>query len=78
MTTRSSPVTLAGEAYRAIREEILKGELRPGTPLSRRRLARTLGLGTYEVGRLLKSLVDDGIEFLTYYPRDLESLTLPV
>ena len=25
------------------------------------RLARTLGLGTYEVGRLLKSLVDDGI-----------------
>jgi hypothetical protein len=25
------------------------------------RLARTLGLGTFEVGRLLKSLVDDGI-----------------
>jgi hypothetical protein len=25
------------------------------------RLARTLGIGTYEVGRLLKSLVDDGI-----------------
>jgi hypothetical protein len=25
------------------------------------RLARTLGLGTYEAGRLLKSLVDDGI-----------------
>jgi hypothetical protein len=25
------------------------------------RLARTLGLGTYEVGKLLKSLVDDGI-----------------
>jgi len=24
------------------------------------------------------AVTDDGIDFLTYYPRDLESLTLPV
>ena len=33
-------VSLADEAYLAIRDEILRGQLRPGTPLSRRRLAR--------------------------------------
>ena len=32
-------VSLADEAYLAVRDEILRGQLRPGTPLSRRRLA---------------------------------------
>ena len=61
MTTRSSPVTLADEAYRAIREEILKGELRPGTPLSRRRLARTLGMSVVPVTDALRRLEEAGL-----------------
>ena len=60
--TRSSPViTLADEAYRAIREEILKGQLRPGTPLSRRRLARTLGMSVVPVTDALRRLEEAGL-----------------
>ena len=42
-------VSLADEAYLAIRDEILRGQLRPGTPLSRRRLARQLGMSVLPV-----------------------------
>jgi DNA-binding GntR family transcriptional regulator len=34
--------SLADEAYVSIRDEILRGQLRPGMPLSRRRLARQM------------------------------------
>ena len=40
---------LAERAYIAIREEILRGQLRPGTPLSRRRLAREFGMSVIPV-----------------------------
>jgi DNA-binding GntR family transcriptional regulator len=61
---RASPgraATLAEEAYRAIREGILRGRLRPGTPLSRRRLARELGMSVVPVSDALQRLEDTGL-----------------
>jgi DNA-binding GntR family transcriptional regulator len=55
------PDSLAAEAYRAIRDEILRGQLRPGTPLSRRRLARSLGMSVLPVADALRRLEDDGL-----------------
>ena len=54
-------VSLADEAYLAIRDEILRGQLRPGTPLSRRRLARQLGMSVLPVSDALKRLEEDGL-----------------
>lgn len=54
-------VSLADEAYLAIRDEILRGQLRPGTPLSRRRLARELGMSVLPVTSALRRLEDDGL-----------------
>jgi len=54
-------VTLAEEAYLAIREGILRGRLRPGTPLSRRRLARELGMSVVPVSDALQRLEDTGL-----------------
>ena len=53
--------SLADEAYLAIRDEILRGQLRPGTPLSRRRLARELGMSVLPVTDALRRLEDDGL-----------------
>ena len=55
------PVSLADEAYRAIRGEILRGQLRPGSPLSRRRLARQLGMSVLPVSDALRRLEEDGL-----------------
>src|SRR2546428_9132914 len=54
-------VSLAGQAYTAVREEILRGQLRPGTALSRRRLARDLGMSVVPVAEALRRLEDDGL-----------------
>lgn len=54
-------VRLADEAYSAIREEILRGRLRPGAPLSRRRLARELGMSVVPVGDALRRLEESGL-----------------
>jgi DNA-binding GntR family transcriptional regulator len=54
-------VSLAGRAYLAVREEILRGQLRPGTALSRRRLARDLGMSVVPVSDALRRLEDDGL-----------------
>ena len=48
--------TFAAEAYAAVREEILRGQLRPGTPVSRRRFARELGMSVVPVTDALKRL----------------------
>lgn len=56
-----APASLADEAYLAIRDEILRGQLRPGTPLSRRRLARELGMSVLPVTEALRRLEDDGL-----------------
>jgi DNA-binding GntR family transcriptional regulator len=52
---------LADKAYLAIRDEILRGQLRPGTPLSPRRLARELGMSVLPVAGALRRLEDDGL-----------------
>jgi len=54
-------VSLADKAYLAIRDEILRGQLRPGTPLSRTRLARELGMSVLPVTDALRRLEDDGL-----------------
>jgi len=51
--------SLADAAYHGIREEILRGKLRPGTPLSRRRLAEELGMSIVPIGEALRRLEDD-------------------
>jgi GntR family transcriptional regulator, rspAB operon transcriptional repressor len=55
------PVSLADGAYQSIRDEILRGHLRPGTPLSRRRLARQLGMSVLPVSDALRRLEEDGL-----------------
>ncbi len=54
-------VSLADEAYLAVRDEILRGQLGPGTPLSRRRLATQLGMSVLPVSDALKRLEEDGL-----------------
>src|SRR4029453_5660498 len=52
---------LVDEAYSAIREGILRGELRPGMPLSRRRLAEQFGMSVLPVSYALRRLEEDGL-----------------
>lgn len=54
-------MSLSDQAYHAIRDEILRGQLRPGTPLSRRRLARQFGMSVLPVTDALRRLVGDGL-----------------
>jgi DNA-binding GntR family transcriptional regulator len=54
-------VSLADKAYAAVRDEILRGQLRPGTPLSRRRLARQFGMSVLPVTDALRRLEGDGL-----------------
>jgi DNA-binding GntR family transcriptional regulator len=61
MVSPPAATSLAEGAYVAIREEILRGLLRPGTPLSRRRLARDLGMSVAPVTEALRRLEEDGL-----------------
>jgi GntR family transcriptional regulator, rspAB operon transcriptional repressor len=54
-------VRLADQAYLSIREEILRGRLRPGAPLSRRRLARELDMSVVPVADALRRLEEAGL-----------------
>jgi DNA-binding GntR family transcriptional regulator len=54
-------VSLSDEAYLAIRDEILRGQLRPGSPLSRRRLAKQFGMSVLPVSEALRRLEEDGL-----------------
>jgi DNA-binding GntR family transcriptional regulator len=58
---KSSDLSLADRAYVAIRDEILRGQLRPGTPLSRRRLARELGMSVLPIANAFRRLQEDGL-----------------
>jgi DNA-binding GntR family transcriptional regulator len=58
---RAAPPSLADAAYVAVREEILRGQLRPGTALSRRRLAQELGMSVLPVTDALRRLEADGL-----------------
>jgi DNA-binding GntR family transcriptional regulator len=51
--------SLADRAYDAIREDILRGRLAPGSPLSRRRLAEDLGMSVVPLAEALRRLEDD-------------------
>jgi GntR family transcriptional regulator, rspAB operon transcriptional repressor len=51
--------SLADHAYQTVREGILRGQLRPGSPLSRRRLADELGMSVIPVAEALRRLEDD-------------------
>ncbi|MBI1895950.1 MAG: GntR family transcriptional regulator [Acidobacteria bacterium] len=53
--------TLTVLAYQAIRESILKGRFRPGSPLSRRRLAAEMGMSSVPVGEALSRLESEGV-----------------
>src|SRR5262245_57242685 len=53
--------SLAEQAYLAIREDILRGQFGPGTPLSRRRLARDLKMSVAPVTDALRRLESDGL-----------------
>jgi GntR family transcriptional regulator, rspAB operon transcriptional repressor len=57
----SQVTSLADKAYLAIRDTILRGQLRPGTPLSRRRLARELGMSVVPVTHALRRLEEAGL-----------------
>ncbi|MBI4893731.1 MAG: GntR family transcriptional regulator [Acidobacteria bacterium] len=59
--------TLADEAYLAIREWILRGDLALGEPVSSRRLARQLGMSHLPVAQALRRLESEG--FLESRPR---------
>src|SRR6266540_4013215 len=63
MSSRRRPrsTTLADAAYFVVREDILRGQRRPGMPVSRRRLARELGMSVVPVTDALKRLEEDGL-----------------
>jgi DNA-binding GntR family transcriptional regulator len=54
-------ISLSDEAYVSIRDEILRGQMRPGMPLSRRRLARQMGMSVLPVSDALRRLEEDGL-----------------
>jgi DNA-binding GntR family transcriptional regulator len=55
------PPSLSNQAYLSIRDEILRGQLKPGSPLSRRRLAQELGMSVLPVTEALRRLESDGL-----------------
>jgi len=52
---------LAGRAYERLRAAILEGRMRPGTPLSRRRLAEEWGMSPVPVGDAIAQLESEGL-----------------
>jgi len=57
----TAATSLAEHAYLTIREDILRGQVGPGTPLSRRRLARDLNMSVAPVTDALRRLESDGL-----------------
>jgi DNA-binding GntR family transcriptional regulator len=60
-THAAQGATLAERAYLAVRDEILRGQLPPGTPVSRRRVARELGMSVLPVTEALRRLQEEGL-----------------
>jgi DNA-binding GntR family transcriptional regulator len=58
---RFEQASLAEQAYLSVRERILKGELRLGTALSRRKLASELGMSLIPVSEALQRLEAEGL-----------------
>jgi DNA-binding GntR family transcriptional regulator len=57
----AASTSLAERAYLAIRDQILRGQLRPGTPVSRRNVAVELGMSVLPVTDALRRLQADGL-----------------
>jgi DNA-binding GntR family transcriptional regulator len=57
----ATPPSLATSAYLAIRDKILRGQLRSGTALSRRRLAHELGMSVLPLTDALRRLEAEGL-----------------
>ena len=57
----NSPVSLAGKAYREIRNKILKGEFSVETVLSRRQIARELQMSLPPVYEAIQRLENEGL-----------------
>lgn len=55
------PASLSQQAYVAIRDRILKGELKLGAPVSRRKLAVELGMSLLPVAEALQRLEAEGL-----------------
>ena len=60
-TDTEAGTSLADQAYLAVRDQILRGQFRPGTPLSRRRLASELGMSIVPVADALRRLQGEGL-----------------
>ena len=60
-TTRKQGLSLADAAYDAVRKAILRGQLKLGAPLSRRRLATDLRMSVIPVTDALRRLEEDGL-----------------
>ncbi len=59
--TRNSPRGLPERAYRSIREQILRGKFGLGAAISRRQLARELGMSMVPVSEALQRLTQEGL-----------------
>ena len=58
---RHEPTSLSERAYLVVRSQILKGELPLGASLSRRKLAKKLGMSLLPVAEALQRLESDGL-----------------
>jgi DNA-binding GntR family transcriptional regulator len=58
---KSAQSGLAEKAYSAIREQILRGQLRLGAVLSRRQLAQSLGMSILPVSEAIQRLESEGL-----------------
>jgi DNA-binding GntR family transcriptional regulator len=56
-----TPSGFADRAYRAILEQILRGQLPLGAPVSRRQVARELGMSVLPVSEALQRLEEEGL-----------------
>jgi GntR family transcriptional regulator, rspAB operon transcriptional repressor len=61
MESKKPRQTLAQQAYQQVRNNILRGDLRFGTPLSRRALASKLGMSVIPVTEAIQRLEMDGL-----------------
>ena len=61
MKTKKPGQTLAQQAYQQLRDQMLRGDLRFGTPLSRRALASELGMSLIPVSEAMQRLEMDGL-----------------
>ena len=62
-----APASLAERAYRAVRDQLIMLQIRPGEPIDDDRLAASLGIGRTPVREALKRL--EGDRLVVSYPR---------